>query len=373
VSQPTEQRPPQVTLASGIIMFASLIALAIAWEQVATLGSLDTQESIRDGLAGGPLSLLGLDLESAAQLLRITCMVVAACACATAILGWFVRKPDRSSRLALTIFAGPVFVAGTVLDGVAGSFVAAGTAMLWLTPAREWFATGRWTPPAPAPQKDVARREEQPPQPPTDVPSPPPATWPFAEQPPPARSPYGQPYPQPHAQPAAQPQAGPTPRVRAQQPPAAWRQRELLESRPGAMVAAFVLTVVMAGGLLALSLLWVALAGLSPDFLMSVLEQQQPELVEGGLTLEQVRSAIFALGGAFIVWCAIALLLAGFAMARREWARRGLMMSAAFSAGACFALVLNTLLVLIPAAAAVATVLCLRRVEVRRWFSLDVR
>jgi hypothetical protein len=65
--------------------------------------------------------------------------------------------------------------------------------------------------------------------------------------------------------------------------------------------------------------------------------------------------------------------LAGFAMARRAWARRGLMVSAAFSAGACFALVLSTPLVLIPAAAAVATVVCLRRVEVRRWFSLEAR
>ena len=66
-----------------------------------------------------------------------------------------------------------------------------------------------------------------------------------------------------------------------------------------------------------------------------------------------------------------ALTLAGFAMARREWARRGLMAVAAFSAGGCLVFVVSTLLVLIPAAAAVATVACLRRVEVRRWFSLE--
>ena len=133
------------------------------------------------------------------------------------------------------------------------------------------------------------------------------------------------------------------------------------------------ITVVTAGGLLALSLLWLALAGLSPDFLMEVLEHQQPQLVEDGLTLDQVRTTVVAISAAFIVWCLVALTLAGFAMARRAWARRGLMVSAAFSAGACLALVLNTPLVLIPAAAAVATVVCLRRVEVRRWFSLEVR
>ena len=45
MSQPTEQRPPQVTLASGIIMFASVMVLLTACERVVTLGSLETQEA----------------------------------------------------------------------------------------------------------------------------------------------------------------------------------------------------------------------------------------------------------------------------------------------------------------------------------------
>ena len=368
MSTPTEQRPPQVTLAAGIIVFASVLVLVTAAERVSTLGSLETQQAIRDLLAEPPFASLGVSVDEATSLLRISCLVAAVAACGTAILGWYVRKPDRSARLGVTLFAVPVFVSGLTAGGLAGSFVAAGAAMLWMQPAREWFATGRWTPPARTSEQDVAPREQPPPHPPTDPRTPPPATRPFGE-PPPARSPYGQPY----GKSQSQPYAPPGPQRYAPQPPAGWRQRQLLQSRPGAMVAAFVLTVVMAGGLLALSLLWVAIAGLSPDFLMSVLEQQRPELVEDRLTLQQVRSTVFALAGAFIVWCAIALLLAGFAMARRDWARRGLIVSAAFSAVACFALVLNTVLVLIPAAAAVATVVCLRRVEVRHWFSLDVR
>src|SRR5690606_24641982 len=109
------------------------------------LGSLETQESIRDFLAEAPFSSLGLDAASTSDLLRITCLVAAASACATAILGWYVRKPDRSARLGLSIFAVPVFVTGLAAGGLAGSFVAAGAAMLWVMPAREWFATGRWT------------------------------------------------------------------------------------------------------------------------------------------------------------------------------------------------------------------------------------
>jgi hypothetical protein len=402
VSQPTKQRPPQVSLASGIIMFSSVVVLLTAWERVTSLGSLETQDAIRDALADAPFSSIGLTVSSTTELLRVLCMVAAASACATAILGWYVRKPDRSARLGLTLFAVVVFVTGIPAGGLAGSFVAAGAAMLWIQPAREWFATGRWTPPAPAPAKekgkDAGRADrgasgpadpwgrppagsDAPPVPPstpsdTSPSVPPPASRPFGEPGPPAQqhpvggpaeSPYGQPYPSgpdPH-RPAPAPYAtGPAPD---------WQRRQLLQARPGAMVAAFVITVVTAGGLLGLSLLWLAIAGFSPDFLRSVMEQQQPELLDDGLSLEQVRTTVFALAGAFVVWCVVALVLAGFAMARREWARRGLMVSAAFSAGACLALVLNTPLVLLPAAAAVATVVCLRRVEVRRWFQLDPR
>lgn len=389
MSQPTTHRPPQVSLASGIVIFSSVVVLLTAWERVTSLRSLETQEAIRDVISGAPFSSLGLTVSSTTELLRISCMVAAAAACATAILGWYVRKPDRSSRLALTLFAVVVFLTGIPAGGLAGSFVAAGAAMLWMQPAREWFATGRWTPPDPAPAKDSrAERGASGPtdpwgRPPTDggAPAgappdgPPPASRPFGE------SPYGQPFPQ---QPSAgqpgpqQPftgQPGPQhPAPAPYAPPAPdWQRRQLLDARPGAMVAAFVITVVTAGGLLTLSLLWLAIAGFSPDFLQSALEQQQPELLDDGLSLEQVRTTVFALAGAFVVWCLVALVLAGFAMARREWARRGLMVSAAFSAGACFALVLNTPLVLVPAAAALATVVCLRRVEVRRWFELDPR
>jgi hypothetical protein len=381
VSQPTTQRPPQVSLASGIVMFSSVVVLLTVWERVTSLGSLETQQAIAEVLADSPFTSLDLTVSGTTELLRISCMVAAVCACATAILGWYVRKPDRSARLGLTLFAVPVFVTGLPAGGLAGSFVAAGAAMLWMQPGREWFATGRWTPPEPARPKEPAKdaRSDQsgpwgrgpqapdsqaPGAPGPEAPSaPPPASRPFGEPPAAqqhpggrtAESPYGQPYPH------------------AAQPPGARPQHQPVPARPGAMVAAFVITVVTAGGLLGLSVLWLAIAGLSPDFLMSLLEQQQPELVEDGLTLDQLRTTVFAVAGAFVVWCVVALVLAGFAMARRAWARRGLMVSAAFSAGACFALVLNAPVVLIPAAAAVATVVCLRRVEVRRWFSLDAR
>ena len=125
VSQPTTQRPPQVTLASGIVILSSVVVLLTVWERVTTLGSLETQEGIRDVLDQAPFASLDLTVNGATDLLRITCMVAAACACATGILGWYVRKPDRAARLGLTIFAVPVLVTGLPAGGLAGSFVAA--------------------------------------------------------------------------------------------------------------------------------------------------------------------------------------------------------------------------------------------------------
>jgi hypothetical protein len=373
VSQPTEQRPPQVTLAVGIIMFASLMVLATAAQTVVTLSSLDTQQAIREFVAEPPFSSLGLDVAGASELLRITCLVAAACACATGILAWYVRTPDRSARLGLSIFAVPVFVAGVPAGGLAGSFVAAGAAMLWLVPAREWFATGRWTPPSPAPEKEPRRsplgglggRAGQSPQSGQSAQGPQAPSWPTT--PPPATRPFGE-----HRPPEAHAAAEHRP-TSSQAAPDTWQRQQLLHARPGAMVAAFVITVVTAGGLLALSVLWIAMAALSPEFLRAVLEQQQPGMFDDGLAFQQVRETVLAYASAFVVWCLVALVLAGFAMARRDWARRGLMIIAAFSAGGCLVFVVNTALVVIPAAAAVATVVCLRRVEVRRWFSPQSR
>lgn len=362
MSQPTTQRPPQVTLASGIVMFSSVLVLATAWEQVAGLGSLETQEAIRAFISEPPFAALGLDANGAAQVLRVADMVAAACACATAILGFYVRKPDRAARLGLSVFAVPVFIAGVPSGGLAGSFVAAGTAMLWIVPAREWFATGRWTPPSSS--ADAARRPSPDARTP-DLPPPPPHAWPA---PPPAPRPYGQPT-GPPVQAPPPPGSGGAPVAF----PPAWRQRDLLLARPAAMVTAFVLTVVAAGGLLGTSLVAMAVAGLSPDLLQTMMEQQGAAAIDGDVSLGDVRRTVLAVGTAAVSWCVLALVLAGFAMARRDWARRGLMASAAFSAGACLVLSLTMPLVLIPAAAAVATVVCLRRVEVRRWFAVEAR
>ena len=121
--------------------------------------------------------------------------------------------------------------------------------------------------------------------------------------------------------------------------------------------------------MLVVSVLSLAVVGLSPDLIMAELERQQPELVADGLTTDQLRLSTYVSAGVAIVWCSVALAFAGFAMARRAWARRGLMITAAFSAGACLLVALSAPFLIIPAVAAMATVACLGRTEVRRWFA----
>lgn len=369
VSEPIKTRPPQVTLASGLVIASSVAVVLTAFTQVAALGSLDTQRAISTAVTTPPFDALGLDAAGMTALVRVLAIVGAVAACATGVLGWYVRRPDRSARLGLTVFAVPVFLTGLPgawlpSSGIAGSFVAAGAAMLWMVPAREGFATGRWTPPPPRQPAADRQAQHQAQQQAQRGWPPPPGTSGAPTEPPPAARPFGEHRPAPLAQGPQQAapqgwQPGPTP----YQPYAA------PQHRPGGVVAAFVLTVVMAGGLLTLSLMWVALVGLSPELLMSTVEKQQPDLVEAGLTLDDLRRTGFGLGAAFIVWSTVALVLAGFLMARRDWARRGLLALAVVSAAASLALMVGNPLLAVPAAAAVAVVMCLRRGDVRRWSS----
>ncbi len=334
-------------MAAGVVMFSSVLVLLTAFERLSGLGSLDTRNGVEDILAEPAIGRLGLDFDGAMQILYVSGVIAALCATATAILGWFVLKPDTSARRAISILAVPLFVTGLTAGGFAASFVAAGAAMLWMQPAREWFATGMWTPPPP-PASAAAEATRR---------------TPWTAPPPPSG---GAPGARPGTQAFQQPQPAPQPPVSH---PAHAPAGHQLHDRPRAMVAAFVLTVLTAGAVLVVSVLSLAVVGLSPDLIMAELERQQPELVADGLTTDQLRLSTYVSAGVAIVWCSVALAFAGFAMARRAWARRGLMITAAFSAGACLLVALSAPFLIIPAVAAMATVACLGRTEVRRWFA----
>ena len=280
VSQPTEQRPPQVTLAAGMVMFSSVLVLLTACERVSALGSLETQ----DGDPGRPrraaVLLLGLDVDGAIQiLLRLV----------HGRRGLRVRHRDpglvrpqaRPLRApGLTIFAVPVFVTGLPAGGLAGSFVAAGCgdALDAARPRVVRHRHGGRPPPAPEQARTAAegdargvtpwRRRPRPPVrrragaaagEPVGArrrPQRPSAGPPSAAQPPTAST-------SPPRAVAAHRRAG-----RQRQPaarPAAGDGRGLRASRSSPPAACS-----------ALSLLWLAIAGFSPDFLAACWSSSSP-------------------------------------------------------------------------------------------------
>lgn len=364
MSQPSTQRPPQVTLAGSVVIFASVLVVLSVWEHVSNLRSLESREAIERFLASPTGSGTGLDVEGVIRLSQTISMVAAGCATATAALGWYVMRRDKTARLVLSVLAVPLFLSGLTLadSRFASSFVAAGAAMLWIWPAREWFDTGQWTPP-PSRKSRAVEEERRTPWPPAR------STPPSRDLPPPGRGagpPTG-----PATGPAGQvtPYAGSTVATSDDRPghPHPWGA--IPRERPRAIVSAVAITTTLSVLVALFAVLSMVLVGTSPELLMEEVERQQPELLDAGLTVEQVRTSAYVGGALCLVLCAIALTFAAFVALGREWARRGLMLTAAFCAGACLLAALTSLVAvpLVPGAAAIATVVLLARPESRAW------
>ena len=100
-----------MTLAAWLIMVGSAIVVAMVFDRVGGLHTLETRDSVERFLAEPPGSDLGIGVDGVITLLRVVSMVTAGCATAAAILGYQVLRRSRSARLALTVLAVP-------LDGV---------------------------------------------------------------------------------------------------------------------------------------------------------------------------------------------------------------------------------------------------------------
>ncbi len=335
-------RPRQVTLAAWMIMGGSALILALVFQRVAGLGSLETQKSIETFLSEPPGDGLGLDMDGVTTILRVLAMVAGACATAAAILGFHVLKRSRSARLGLAVVAGPLFVCGMVAGGFMSAVVAAASVMLWFQPARDWF-DGK----AAAP---VERESPAGPATPSMFQAPPPPAPPVEPRP---MTGFG-------AAPSAAWTSSVTPTGRV-----ATRS----SARPGQLLWACIITWAfcsLAIFLLAMSAL-VLLA--APDLVFEELYKQNPDLRSQGLSEAEIRSATFALTGIVVVWGGAAMVFAVQAFRRVRWGRTALIVSAAIAgAVSLVGAVLNIVLVL-PLAACLVTISLLARPEVRAWFS----
>lgn len=154
----TEQkRPRQVTVAGWVIVLGSLAAVVTAYDQITRLNSVDMRESVRKMLDDPPFDGLGLGVHTVLDVMHVLALVTAACATAAVVLGWHVLRRHRHSRIALTVVAVPLLVAGVGSGGLFSTLVAVAVLLLWLPPAGEWFqadtvaeAPARPHPPRPA-------------------------------------------------------------------------------------------------------------------------------------------------------------------------------------------------------------------------------
>jgi hypothetical protein len=367
------ERPRQVTLAAWMIMAGSVLLVGAVFERVSTLHRLETQDAVRQFLSEPPASGLGLDLEGALTILRTMSMVTAGCAAAAAILGYHVLKRNRGARIALTVLALPLFLAGFVIGGFLSALVAVSAVMLWLAPARDWFNGV-----APA-----ARQRSDPTQPgqpewPPPLPSPPPASGPRPQQgfgsipsgspgslpptagPPPA---YAPPPPGTHPYPAPPPT--PLPYGASWQPYPARRPGP----RPRAVIAACVVVWVFSTLAVVVMSASALVVAASPDVLIDEMYRQNPDLAAQAMTERSLQLLTYVTAGIVVVWALSAIVLAVLVFRRSSWARVGLLASAGGAGGMCLVASLQTVVMVVPLFACVVTFSLLLRPDVREWFA----
>lgn len=322
MTDPTAGRPRQVTLAGWMIMAGSALAVLLVADRLSGLQSLESRQAVERFLAREPGSGLGLDVDGALSLIRTAAMVTAACATAAGILGYQVLRRSRSARIAVSVLAVPIFLAGMVTGGFVTSVIAASAAILWLQPARAWF-DGTTPPQRSAPARATA-------------PVPPPS--------PPGAAPFGSPTPS-----AATPVAG---------------------QRPGAVVWACVLTWVATGlTLLGLTASGIVLA-VRTDVMLDEAHRQSPDLAAQGVTDEMLIVATYALIAGIGLWCLAAAIVAFFVLRGVAWARLALLVSAAAASAACLlGAAMGAVVLLLPLGASIAAVALLLRSEVGLFFS----
>jgi hypothetical protein len=331
VSEPTPTRPRQVTLAAWMIMVGSVVVVAMVFDRIAGLHTMETRESIEKFLAEPPGDDLGVGVQGVISLLRTLSMVAAGCATAAAILGYQVLRRSRSARLALTVLAVPLFLTGMVTGGFVSSVVAASAAMLWLQPARDWFNGVSRPAAAPASTRSVA----------------PPAPLAGRELPPPTSAPV----------PGVPPLAWPAPPTSAPR------------ARPVAVVWACVLTWVF-GALTALAMTASAIAiAVDPHLLLDEVHRQNPDLREQGISDGLLAAVTYVMAGFIVLWCLAAIVVAVLVWRRVGWARIVLLVSASACVGlSLLGSVLGAFLLVFPLVAGVATVALLVRTDARPWF-----
>ena len=326
----TPVRPRHTSLATAIVIGASVGVVVSVAEQLAGLQSLETRERVAAFVSNPPGDGLGIDVTSALSMLRVILMVLAGCATTAAVLGFQAMKGDTRARLALSVLAVPIFLGGFATGGFLTSLVAAGTVLLWVGPSAMFF-----------------RGELIPERPARPEPRPLPSRQPPPQQPPPVSTPFAQPQPPQQSQ-----ETAPT---------------EPVSRRPDAVVWACVLTWAFSSVTIVVMAASAALMASNPEVVFDEIARQNADLV--GRDSSVLTEATYLTAAIAGLWSLLAIALGVLTYRRVRWGRIGLVASAAVAAVVCLVATVSSLLLIVPAGATLATVALLNRSEVRAWFN----
>ena len=349
---------PQATVSGWFILVGSVFIVLLAFQQVATLGSLEAQQSAEELSRRRPDSGLGLSVDDVQSILR-----------ADELRRCRVRHGDRdpragtscsrsrSSRLALSVLAPVLLVAGIVPAGFAAALVAAAVAMLWVQPTRSWFDGVE--PPAAAPRSGAVGA----PPPSASYPPPQPSAAETPAVPPP---PSGAPAPSSWTLPAPGAPTGPPQPGSAQPGPRA--RPAAAVGRPSQVTTACV--VALASTAVALAGVAVSLLLLltSRDSLVAEIDKELTSASYDAFTADTLASVMLVFFAVLLVWGVVAVFLAVATMRRSNTARIALIVSSLLSALVSLLGVLVVVPLLFTVAAIVTTVLLLSPAS-RAWFA----
>jgi hypothetical protein len=329
-------RPGHATFAGWLIIVGSVILVATAWQRVSSLYTLEVQDELRRMLSEPPMADTGLSLSALSTTVRVLCMVGAAAATATAILGFHALRRSTSARIALTCLAPVVLVGGIATAGFFAPFVVAGIVMLWVPPTRDWYAGRPWRPAAAPGDRSRQAAGGSRPDPFAAPPSPQQAGQQADRSGPPA---WPTPYGVPHHATTPQP----------------------TDRRPSSVTWACILTWVVCAGMAGVMVMVSLAFVVAREELFAEFERQQPGFDYQGLTHDQIVVGVYALTAFVVVWCALAIGFAVVAFKGANWGRVVLLVSTIGAGMLCLVSSLaNPVLLLVVVVTAVTTWLLLR-------------
>ncbi|QSR28156.1 hypothetical protein CFH99_21270 [Nocardioides aromaticivorans] len=337
-----QPRPPQATFAGVLIIGGSLLLIAAAWQRVSTLHTLEAQRSIETWLSTNNLE--GMTVDGLVTTLRVLCIVGGGAAAASTILGFQVFQRSLSARIALAVLAPLLFLGALASNVVVAAMAVFGIGLLWAQPTRDWYAGRPWL----QPYQDrraarvAAMRSGTP-------------TLPGPQAPPPAPADPSQ----------GPPPAAPVPGLRL---PA---HRPDVVRRPGALLAACILTWVLSALTVVLMTLLALVVAAEGEEFFAELKKQEPDLVaSSGITEQQFVASFLVIAAGLVLWAMAALVLAVLAFTGQNWARIALAVS-----GVCATMLTLVMTLSGPPLVVVAGVLgvgtwLLLRPEVVGWYRL---